>query len=146
MLKNLLLKVMYRQPDNAFDGNRSTSREFRQALDEIRTTLAAMPLPAPDMGILTCPTSIGGISSDQCNVAKDFEDLGNEHFLFQQIHKPTHRLRNILDLCFFNNPAFNHSYQCSATIFTYHYILQGCTIRGTVPREDCRLGRPGERS
>ena len=46
---NLVLVVLYQQPDNPGSGQRSTNKEFRQALNEIKTTLSKLPTPTADI-------------------------------------------------------------------------------------------------
>ena len=134
---NLVLIAVYRQPDNLGGGHRSTSVEFRQALTEIKSLMTNLPTPTPDIVLcgdfnlphLTWPegTLRPGASRDEQIMAKDLIDLTHEQFLFQQITEPTHRQGNTLDLCFSNNPAFVHSYQCCWTLFSDHYIIEGCS-------------------
>ena len=131
----LVLIAVYRQPDDLGGGHRSTNVEFRQALTEIKSLMTNLPTPTPDIVLcgdfnlphLTWPegTLRPGASRDEQIMAKNLIDLTHEHFLFQQITEPTHRQGNTLDLCFSNNPAFVHSYQCCRTIFSDHYIVEG---------------------
>ena len=58
-------------------------------------------------------------------MVKDMISLTHEHFLFKQITEPTHMQGNTIDLCFSNNHAFVHSYQCCRTLFSNHYIVKG---------------------
>ena len=58
-------------------------------------------------------------------MAQYLEELCNDHFLFQQITRATHRLGNTLDLCFSNNPQLMHDYHCRPTIHSDHYIIEG---------------------
>ena len=51
------------------------------------------------------------------------EEITSEHFLLQYITKPTHKDGNTLDLCFTNNAALIHSYQCDFTITSHHSIV-----------------------
>ena len=46
---NLVIIVIYRQPDDSVGGHRSTSREFKAALEEIRKTLNGLDSPTPDI-------------------------------------------------------------------------------------------------
>ena len=126
--------VVYRQPDDPTGGHRSTSAEFRQALREIKSTLTSLPCPTPDVilcGDFNLPhvswpegTPRTGASKDEKTMIQELSELVNEHFLFQQITKPTHRQGNVLDLCFTNNPVFIHSYQCTETSFSDHRIIE----------------------
>ena len=49
---NLVIIVVYRQPDDSTGGHRSTHKEFKTALGEIRKSLESLPSPSPD--ILLC--------------------------------------------------------------------------------------------
>ena len=129
---NLMLIVLYRQPDNPASGQRSTSREFSQALDKINSTLTELPTPNPDIvlcgdfnlphltwtgGMMTMNT---GTPAEENLMASRLQELTNEHFMYQQISGPTHRMGNTLDLCFSNNPvsstATSAAQQCSPII------------------------------
>ena len=138
--QNFVIIVLYRQPDDSIGGHRSTNAEFTQALEEIKKALAGLPSPSPDIvlcGDFNLPhiqwatgTLRPGATTDEQNMVKNLQVLTEEHFLFQHIHKATHRHGNTLDLCFSNNPAFIHSYECVATQLSDHYIIEGRTTHG----------------
>ena len=50
--KNLLLLVLYRQPDDVISGHRSIHLEFKQAVNKLREALSLTASPTPD--ILFC--------------------------------------------------------------------------------------------
>ena len=50
--KNLLLLVLYRQPDDVISGHRSTHLEFKKAVNKLREALPLTASPTPD--ILFC--------------------------------------------------------------------------------------------
>ena len=144
---NLVLITVYRQPDDSTGRNRSTSVEFHQALDVIRDALTSLPSPVPEIvfcGDFNLPhaswTNNGlvcsGASSDERKMMADLQALTTDHFLFQNILKPTHRDGNILDLCFTNNPAFMHSYQCHGTSLSDHLIIEAWTSFQHTTKED----------
>ena len=132
--KNLLILLLYRQPDNV-GGNRSTSRDFKEALHEIQRTLSKLQAPHPEVIMcgdfnlphLSWPSGNLGLGAckEERVMAQYLEELCNDHFLFQQITRPTHRLGNTLDLCFSNNPQLMHDYHCRPTIHSDHYIIEG---------------------
>lgn len=136
--QDLVLIVVYRQPDDSTSGHRSTSVEFRHALREIKSALSNLPSPTPEIILcgdfnlpnVTWPegTVKTGASRDEQAMVHDLKEVTDEHFLFQQIQKPTHRRGNTLDLCFCNNPAFIHSYQCAATALSDHSIIECSTL------------------
>ena len=135
--QNLVLIAVYRQPDDTVGNHRSTSREFRQALDAIRESLSALPTPIPEIvlaGDFNLPhmkwpegSMLHGASRDEQTMITELQELMEDHFLFQHIHKATQKDGNTLDLCFTNNPAFLHSYECQRTTMSDHYIIEAYT-------------------
>ena len=109
---------------------RSTSREFKSALDEIRRVLSNLDSPTPDIifcGDFNLPhvkwpeaTTTPKTTKEVKVMLEDLEELAAEHFLLQYVTKPTHKDGNILDLCFTNNTNLIHSYQCDYTISSHH--------------------------
>ena len=133
---NLLIIVMYRPPDDRIGGHCSTHIEFRQALSKLHDTLQDLPTPTPDIilcGDFNLPNAIwpgGGVkvgaARDEQIMIKDLLAFTDELFLVQEIQKPTHRKGNTLDLLFTNNPEFLHSYECVETIYSDHFMIEGC--------------------
>ena len=133
---NLLIIVMYRPPDDRIGGHCSTHIEFRQALSKLHDTLQDLPTPTPDIilcGDFNLPHAIwpgGGVkvgaARDEQIMIKDLLAFTDELFLVQEIQKPTHRKGNTLDLLFTNNPEFLHSYECVETIYSDHFMIEGC--------------------
>lgn len=132
--EDLVLIVIYRQPDDPAGGHRSTSCEFRQALRKIESALESLPSPSPDVimcGDFNLPHVLWpegvvkpGATKEERIMTQELISVVNEHYLFQQIMYPTHRCGNILDLCFSNNPGLLHSHQCTSTIFSDHHIVE----------------------
>ena len=124
--KNLLLLVVYRQPDDISGGHRSTQIEFKQALGKLEETLTATDSPMPDIllcGDFNLPHAVWtegraglGAKRDEKIMIEDLLALTNEYFLSQLIQKPTHRNGNTLDLLFSNNPMILHSYNVMKTL------------------------------
>ena len=152
--KNILLFVLYRQPDDQQSKNRSTSREFKEALDALQNSMSERQTPYPDIvlcGDFNLPhinwlngTKRPGATKDEQAMIDLLEDLTTEHFLFQQITRPTHKLGNTLDLLFSNNPAFLHEYQCSETILSDHYIIEGSAALKSSNEDSETYRRPNE--
>ena len=150
--KNILIFVVYRRPDDSGGENRSTSRQFREAINEIRSTLSQLQAPYPEVimcGDFNLPhlewpsgTVRPGASQDEKSMVQLLEDLTNDHFLFQQITGSTHRFGNTLDLCFSNNPALMHHYNCSPTIFSDHYLIEGSAAFKTSAEDQGTFRQP----
>ena len=135
--RNLLLIVMYRQPDDVVGGHRSTHMEFRQPLNRIRDLLSTLSDPVPDIllcGDFNLPHAVWpegairtGASQEERIMIGDLVDIAQEFFLFQLITQSTHRRGNMLDLLFSNNPQFLHSHTCVESIFSDHFIMECVT-------------------
>ena len=135
--ENLVIFVLYRQPDDSVNGHRSNSREFISALSSIKAVLDDFSAPAPE--ILLCgdfnlphicwPAGNPGkrSTSEEKKMGHDLYEITQEYFLIQCIQEPTHKQGHILDLCFSNNPVMIHSYQCSETLFSDHLIIEART-------------------
>ena len=131
--KNLLLLVVYRQPDDIAGGHRSTSKEFKPALcklGEVLSTYSQMP------DILLCGDfNLPHVSWDEGQageranreekvMTEDLLELTNEYFLSQIIQKPTHKSGNTFDLLFTNNQSIVHSYNTMETLLSDHDIIE----------------------
>ena len=113
--KNLLLLVLYRQPDDVISGHRSTHLEFKQAVNKLREALSLTASTTPNIlfcGDLNLPHVAWleghagvGAGRDEQIMIDDLLGLANEYFLTQLIQQPTHRQGNTLDLIFSNNPV-----------------------------------------
>ena len=148
---NLVIIVIYRQPDDSVGGHRSTSREFKAALEDIRKVLNDLDSPAPNIvfcGDFNLPnvkwpeaTPTPKTTKEVKVMLADLEELTAEHFLLQYVTKPTHKDGNTLDLCFTNNPNLIHSYQCDYTISSHHRVVQFKTTltAESVPEETFRV-------
>ena len=134
-LKNLVLIIVYRQPDNRVGGHRSTHVHFKEALDKLHDVIMQLPKPTPDIimcGDFNLPHALwpvgtikAGASTDEQVMIKDLVVFKNEFYLAQEIMKPTHNKGNILDLLFTNNCELLHSYECNESLFSDHYLIDG---------------------
>ena len=117
---NLLLVVLYRQPDNQECNRRSTSREFGHFLGELEEFLASQSPPAPDivvMGDFNLPhsdwsggESTQGATGDESDMVRASNELTSSHFLVQQVVCSTHKDGGMLDLIFTNNGDLIHNF------------------------------------
>ena len=149
--KNLLLLVLYRQPDDVMGGHRSTHLEFKQAVTRIREVLSSTASPTPD--ILLCGDfnlphvtwldgqPLTGASRDEQKMIDDLIGLANEHFLTQFVHQPTHRQGNILDLICSNNPRIVHNLNIVDSVLSDHGIIECQTTYGPTVQNENSLGR-----
>ena len=143
--KNLLLIVLYRQPDDIIGGHRSTSKEFKQALSKLEECLSSfsqMPdtLLCGDFNLPNATWSNAPVSQsadrDEKIMIDDLLALSNEYFLTQFIKHSTHRLGNTLDLIFSNNPAMLHSSSGIETpLYSDHFLVE-CMSFFQVPVPD----------
>ena len=134
---NLMIFVLYRQPNDPKGKNLSTSKEFREALEAVSAVLEDHVSPTPDillLGDFNLPHMDwnegkirAGAAADERRMINLLQNFTDENFLFQQINEPTHVEGNILDLCFSNNPGLLHSYGCVKTQYSDHHIIQGKT-------------------
>ena len=139
-----MLLVIYRQPDNRIGANRSTQKEFRDALDKDSTYLGELPSPTPNIimgGDLNLPYVNWESNSMDCSAGKDGKELLNtlscfldEHFVRQYVRQPTHIAGNILDLVFTNNPELIHSINCQQTLRSVsdHFIVECSTMMQSI--------------
>lgn len=150
---NLLILVIYRQPDDRVGGHRSTSVQFSRALAALRRTLSSLPSPNPDVvlcGDLNLPHAIwphagirSGATADERRMIEDLSRLTDEYFLNQVINKPTHRSGNTLDLVFVNNEAMIHSYTCTPTQQSDHFFVEcACLSSCTSNNQSRELPEP----
>lgn len=137
--ENMVIMVVYRQPDDRVGDNRSTSHEFSTALNKATCFLNDLPSPTPNIimgGDFNLPhvnwssNSMGlGTSKDEKDIFESLSKFLDEHFLRQYVHQPTHIAGNTLDLVFTNNPDLIHSVICHPIIQSVsdHYIVECST-------------------
>ena len=145
--KNLILIVVYRQPDSTVGKHRSTSKEFKQALSKLEEALSAY---SPTPNILLCgdfnlpnakwPDGQAGekATRDERIMMEDLMELTNEFFLSQVITNPTHRSGHTLDLLFSNNEALLHNIEEIVTVVSDHVIIE-CTTSQIIINEEDKL-------
>ena len=146
--ENLVLAVMYRQPDDLVGGNRSTQSEFNAALEKFNEFLNDLPSPTPNVilgGDFNLPhvdwnsnTMGPGGSKDEKDIFNAFSKKLDDHFLRQYISKPTHIAGNTLDLVFTNNNELIHSSKCLPTLLSVsdHYLVECSTFFKSVSSHD----------
>jgi len=135
--KNIVVSVIYRQPDDSKHGHQSTNKELAEVLDKLNSILSDLPSPTPDIIILgdmnlphVLPTTWKhgntkkGISSDETNMIKSLKETVDNFFLEQLVDQTTHQDGNMLDLLFTNNSEIIHSQSCEETTYSDHHIVK----------------------
>ena len=139
---NLVLVVTYRSPDDnakTKDGevrmnrHRSTMKEFKSYLTELKKFFKSLPSPTPDiimMGDFNFPHADwvsgqcrSGASIDEQQMVAALYELTIEHFLVQQFDTATHRDGNMIDLLFTNNSNIIHNAESFPSSVTDHYLM-----------------------
>ncbi|HAO14984.1 MAG TPA: hypothetical protein DDE71_05440, partial [Tenacibaculum sp.] len=82
-VKNLILIILYRQPDNRAGGHPSTHVHFKEALDILHEAFMQLPNPTPDIimcGDFNLPHAVwpmgeikSGASTDEQTMIKDLK-------------------------------------------------------------------------
>ena len=135
-LKNILICVIYRQPNDSANGHPSSNKELSEVLDKLKNVIIQLQSPTPDiiiLGDINLPHVLPntwkhgftkrGIPQDETNMIGSIQGIIDEFFLEQLIDKPTHQDGNILDLIFTNNTDILHSFTCTETTFSDHHII-----------------------
>ena len=138
---NLVIINTYRSPDQNPKSNdetssknhpRSTAKQLKQFLRELRKILKSLPTPTPDilmMGDYNLPHAnwltglcSSGASADEQEMVTILYEFCLEFFLVQQIEGATHRAGNTLDLLFTNNAHIIHNIETIPSAVTDHYL------------------------
>ena len=134
--ENMVLCVIYRQPDDKAHGHPSTPGDFQIGLTGMKESILGLDGPSPDIifgGDFNLPhirwpdgSPSTGASSDEKSMSESLEELSNDLLLHQIITKGTHKDGNTLDLIFVNNLDLIHEYTVSPTLhtITHHCLLQ----------------------
>ena len=126
--ENLLICVIYRQPDNSTGGHRSQANELNEALEELTKAITIIE-GTPDLvmcGDYNLPHAKWSNPADTptCRIHKTMKSFQDKHFLHQVVHKPTHRSGNTLDLVFTNNRSLINDVSCHETAMSDHHIVE----------------------
>ena len=132
--ENLIIILMYRQPDDSSHGNPSALPQFSEAINSIKKTLHSLNNPLPDI-IMGGDFNLPGVDwelndmtkgSTIKNMACIMSDMMNEFLLKQYVKQSTHKDGNILDLFFTNNETLVHDLQIDKPLnsITHHSIIE----------------------
>ena len=131
--ENLLLAVVYRQPDASSSNYRSGATELTEALNAISTSIDNIQ-GTPDI-ILCGDFNLPGINwksglnlSTTNALHKSMFEFQDKHFLSQLVAKPTHSAGNILDLIFTNNRQLIQEISSNHTTYSDHYHVEASTF------------------
>ena len=137
--ENLALLVIYRQPDDKYNGNPSTPTDFITPLNRVKNILYEMD-PAPDIifgGDFNLPNVVWpyGTPSPKCSpddrlMLNSLNEFCNDLCMSQHVSTPTHKDGNTLDLVFTNNSSIIHN--CSTVPVlqstSHHSIVMTSTM------------------
>ena len=134
--RNIVISVIYRQPDDSIHGHPSTNKELLEALSKLNSFLADLPSPTPDivmMGDMNLPHGTSetwtngdtkqGISQEETKMIECIKTMVDDFLLEQIVDHPTHKDGNLLDLLFTNNREIIHSTSYDETTYSDHHII-----------------------
>ena len=138
-VENIIIVIVYRQPDDESHGNPSKNKEFKIAMTALKEKLLQFDNLTPDIFIggdfnLTHILLDSGMPDKDCtkDVREMFETLTNlmqEMCMKQIVRGATHKRGNTLDLILTNNEKLVHDYHSTKPLdsITDHYIVEVAT-------------------
>ena len=156
--ENIVLCVLYRQPNDPTGGHMSKLKEFKQALNKLRKTLNLLPNPTPDI-ILGGDFNLPNVKwpeadfktgskkiPEEHEMLQELKTLFIQHHLSQYIYEPTHYRGNTLDLICTNNPMIIHGYNIEQTICSPHHLIECSTTYSLSHAEHSQTPKPPTKS
>lgn len=137
---NLLISVIYRQPDNSSGGHPSTSIQFIDALEKLKKVIETRMTDSPTVilcGDFNLPHTSWpdgnpgqGASPDERIMIWSLKSFSQNFFLTQMITEPTHKDGNTLDLVLTNDIHMIHNASCFDTLLStsHHKIIEITTL------------------
>ena len=130
--ENLMIVVLYRQPDSQNGPHPSTSYELSQALNKIQSVINSVEgtpniIMCGDFNIPTANWTDGQLSNTRNPTVSTMQSFQDENLLIQMVKEATHNAGNILDLIFTNNQQLFNEIACHKTTFSDHYIVDVST-------------------
>ena len=128
--ENLLIAVVYRQPDDPAGGHPSGPDEFNEALVRLKDTIESLE-GTPD--ILLCgdfnlpKANWTSPAESSCPLTEKMISFQNNFFLNQVVNKPTHRSGNTLDLVLTNNTHLISDINSQPSALSDHYVVEAQT-------------------
>ena len=139
--ENVVIIVVYRQPEDSAHGHPSAAPQFKEAIEELTSKLSSInKAKTPDIFIggdfnLLHVSWAEAEPSTNCKAAtkamlQDLNEFCAEFFLTQKVYFPTHKDGNILDLVFTNNDRMIHDVEIIPTLYSisHHKIIQSKTL------------------
>ena len=130
--ENLLIALVYRQPDDPNKVHRSQSYEFSQAINKIESSIDSIEgtpnlIVCGDFNLPNMNWAEGLPHASQNQLASVILSFQSRQLLLQMINKPTHKAGNILDLIFTNNKQLFNEINCVPTSQSDHFIIDVST-------------------
>ena len=130
--ENLLIAVVYRQPNSSNPDHKSGVQEFAQAMNKVSSAIDSIQ-GTPD--IIVCGDfNLPGISWDTTTQTssnalhnKIFE-FQNKYFLTQLVNEPSHAAGNVLDLVFTNNRSLITDVSIVPSAYSDHHLVEAKTF------------------
>ena len=141
--ENIIICVVYRQPDDSVHGHSSKSKEFIATLTKLKESILSIELPTPDIilgGDFNLPHTTWPECSPKMGCPKEervmidfLHNFKEELLLTQHVMYPTHKDGNTLDLVFTNNSQLIHNYNCTEILLSisHHKIIEISTTYKT---------------
>ena len=149
-----MLIVIYRQPDDKYNGHPSTPTDFTLPLNRVQNILKAME-PIPDIIFggdfnlpnISWPYGTPGPKSspDERLMVDGLNNFCNELCMTQFVQTPTHKDGNVLDLLFTNNSTLIHDCVNIPVLqsTSHHDIVMATTsYKVNVQEEDADMTTP----
>lgn len=136
---NLVVCVLYRQPNDSVHGHQSKNLEFKDALDKLSQCLIDLGTPTPDIimgGDFNLPhtqwphcSSRSGCPRAEKEMIETLKNFSNQFCMMQIVDLPTHKDGNVLDCVFINNENIMNDININVVLqsISHHKIIEVST-------------------
>jgi len=130
--ENLLIALVYRQPDDTNSAHRSQAYELSQAITKIDSAIESVQstptlIICGDYNLPNINWIEGQPHSTHNQLAATISSFQSRQLLSQIVKKPTHKAGNILDLIFTNDRQLFNEVNCLPTTQSDHFIIEIAT-------------------
>ena len=136
---NLILCVVYRQPNDLVGAHRSTADEFKDFLEKFDQEVTNLPSPTPNIllaGDFNLPHAVwpsgepkSGATPDERRMLELLSDFCSQNFLIQITDQATHKAGNVLDLMLTNSSdSFPQIEAIPTAPISSHYLVRATTV------------------